>query len=80
MVKIIWDIIEAVNMHVVYCISQRHSKSQLCGFTLLNADMISKVVKIQDLRHNLDLTRLKVVIGKDLAGVEKYKHCLEALD
>lgn len=65
---------------MVYCISQRHSKSQLCGFTLLNADMISKVVKIQDLRHDSDLTRLKVVTEKDLAGVEKYKHCLEALD
>ena len=40
---------------------------------------IARQVKMADLRHNSDLTRLDVVDSKALARVEKYKKALEIL-
>ncbi len=36
-------------------------------------------VKLADLKHNSDLTRLDVVDEKDLKRVEKYKKAIELL-
>lgn len=40
---------------------------------------LARTVKIVDLRHNLDLSRLTNVKKKDLERVEKYKKALEYL-
>ena len=40
---------------------------------------ISRKVKIADLKHNMDLTRLEVVTERDLIRQEKYKKALEYL-
>ncbi len=40
---------------------------------------IARAVKIADLTHNSDLSRLEMVTDEDLARVEKYKHALEIL-
>ena len=40
---------------------------------------IAKAVKLADLNHNSDLTRLDVVTDKDLARVEKYKAAIQLL-
>lgn len=40
---------------------------------------IARAVKIKDLIHNSDLSRLKEITPKDLARVEKYKKCIEIL-
>lgn len=41
---------------------------------------LARVVKIADLKHNMDLTRLKTVTEKDLKRYEKYKKALEILE
>lgn len=41
---------------------------------------IAKVVKLADLKHNSDLTRLDEVREKDLIRVEKYKKAIEILN
>lgn len=41
---------------------------------------IAKVVKLADLRHNSDLTRLNEVNEKALARVEKYKKAIAMLE
>lgn len=69
------NIVEALD-----AITHRKDESYEEYIERVKANELAKVVKIQDLRHNSDLTRLKVVTEKDLARVEKYKHCLEALD
>ena len=33
-------------------------------------------MKIADLKHNSDITRLKKITEKDIARVEKYQKCL----
>ena len=41
---------------------------------------IAREVKRSDLRHNMDLSRLKNVTESDLARVEKYKKALKILE
>ncbi len=41
---------------------------------------IAKAVKLADLRHNSDLTRLDVVDEKALERVEKYQRAIESLE
>lgn len=41
---------------------------------------LARIVKIADLKHNMDLTRLETVTEKDLKRYEKYKKALEILE
>lgn len=45
----------------------------------ISTDPIATKVKIADLNHNSDLSRLNKVSEKDIARVEKYKKCLNFL-
>lgn len=45
----------------------------------LRSDPIAVKVKIADLRHNTDLTRLKQATDEDYMRVEKYKQALQLL-
>lgn len=40
---------------------------------------LARKVKIADLRHNSDLTRLKKITANDIARAEKYQKCLNYL-
>ena len=46
----------------------------------VKSNALARAVKIQDLRHNSDLTRLRTVTDADLARVKKYEYYLKALD
>ena len=41
---------------------------------------IAKAVKIADLKHNSDLTRLDCITDKDLERIKKYQEALELLN
>ena len=45
----------------------------------IKTDPLAQAVKISDLRHNSDLSRLDVIGEKDLLRVEKYQKALEIL-
>lgn len=45
----------------------------------INDNDLARSVKIADLTHNLDLSRLESISEKDLKRVEKYKAALELL-
>ncbi|HHU21004.1 MAG TPA: HD domain-containing protein [Acholeplasma sp.] len=47
--------------------------------TRIKENDLARRVKIEDLKHNMDLRRLKEVTEEDLKRVEKYKHSLEIL-
>lgn len=47
---------------------------------VLNANPIARTVKLSDLKHNSDLSRLSVVTDKDLQRVEKYKKAIHLLE
>ncbi len=46
----------------------------------IKANRIARMVKMADLIHNMDLTRLPVVTEKDLERVEKYRKAFDILD
>ena len=46
----------------------------------IKANKLARVVKIADLKHNMDLSRLKVVGEKDIRRVEKYRKALGVLE
>lgn len=43
-------------------------------------NLVAKAVKLADLRHNSDLTRLDAVTDKDLKRMEKYKKAIALLE
>jgi (p)ppGpp synthase/HD superfamily hydrolase len=45
----------------------------------IKTNNLARNVKIADLKHNSDLTRLKVITDKDLKRVEKYKKAIAYL-
>lgn len=47
---------------------------------MLKSNPIARNVKLADLKHNSDLTRLSVVTDKDLQRVEKYKKAIQLLE
>lgn len=46
----------------------------------IKANELARAVKIADLKHNMDLTRLKEVREKDVKRVEKYRKALGVLE
>lgn len=46
----------------------------------LKSNSIARTVKLADLKHNSDLSRLSVVTDKDLQRVEKYKIAIRLLE
>lgn len=68
------DIVEALDV-----ITHRKGEEYGAYIERVKTNELAKAVKIQDMRHNSDLTRLKVVTEKDLARVKKYKHYLKEL-
>ena len=46
----------------------------------LKSNPVARCVKLADLRHNSDLSRLDVVDEKALARVEKYRKAIEILE
>ena len=47
---------------------------------VLKSNSIARTVKLADLKHNSDLTRLSAVTAKDLQRVEKYKKAIQLLE
>lgn len=47
---------------------------------VLKANPIARTVKLADLKHNSDFSRLSVVTDKDLQRVEKYKKAIQLLE
>ena len=45
----------------------------------LKEDPLARKIKIEDLKHNMDLNRIKNPSEKDLERIEKYKRALEIL-
>lgn len=47
---------------------------------LIKQDDIARIVKLADLQHNCNLSRLPVIMGEDVKRVEKYKAAIKLLE
>lgn len=58
-----------------------HDKSELCMdyIAKIKENSIARIVKLADLRHNSDLSRLSVVDENAIQRVQKYKEAIEYL-
>lgn len=63
----------------VLAMTRREGEEYLDYVKRLSLDPIAKAVKIEDLKHNMDLSRLPIVTDADLERVEKYRKALDVL-
>lgn len=68
------QIIEAVD-----CLSRRQNESYESFIVRVSENQLARKVKIEDIKDNMDLTRLETVCEKDLLRVEKYHRALQSL-
>ncbi|MDO5292980.1 MAG: HD domain-containing protein [bacterium] len=69
------DIIEAVGL-----LTKTPKQDYIKYIRRIKKNEIARKVKIEDLRHNMDLTRLDTVTERDLRRVEKYRRAIEILE
>ena len=68
------EVIEAVDV-----ISKKKDQEYFSYLDLIKNNNIAKKVKIEDLKHNSDLKRLKSITQKDIDRTMKYKKALDYL-
>jgi (p)ppGpp synthase/HD superfamily hydrolase len=78
--RLIEEGIPAALVSSVLVLTKRPGESYSDFVERVKADPIARRVKIADLTHNMDLTRLAAVSDADHARLEKYRRALAALD
>lgn len=68
------EIVEAVN-----AITKKENQSLNEYLNCVKANEIARKVKIQDIMHNMDVSRLREVTEMDIKRIDKYKQELEFL-
>ena len=68
------DIIEAIR-----CISKEKNYKLDEYLYRVKNNKLARIIKISDLTHNMELSRLTHVTKEDILRVEKYKKCLKYL-
>ena len=74
-VALLHDVIEAIKL-----MTHAEGVSYMDYVAQIKTNPIARAVKLADLRHNSDLTRLNEVNEKALARVEKYKKAIALLE
>jgi (p)ppGpp synthase/HD superfamily hydrolase len=67
-------------IEAVAAITKRDSENYETYLERVTANPLAKAVKLADLKHNLDTSRLKVMDDKVKARLEKYKRAFEFLN
>jgi (p)ppGpp synthase/HD superfamily hydrolase len=61
------------------CLTKRDNESYEAFISRINQNSLAKKIKIEDLKDNMDLTRLDSISDKDIARVKKYHKALSVL-
>ncbi|EEY34600.1 hypothetical protein [Pseudoleptotrichia goodfellowii] len=69
------EIVKAVEV-----ITKKKNQEYFRYLTKVKNNKIAKSVKIEDLKHNMNLKRIKNISGKDYKRFEKYKEALKILE
>lgn len=64
----------------VECLTHRDGEDYMSYVSRVKSNKIACAVKMSDLRHNMDLSRLSCVTDKDLKRIEKYKKAYAYLE
>lgn len=63
----------------VQILSKKKGQDYPTYLKTVKSNPLARVVKLADLKHNSDLSRLSSVTDKDLEGLEKYKKAIDYL-
>ncbi|MDP2571620.1 hypothetical protein Q8W40_05465 [Vibrio penaeicida] len=66
-------------VHSVDCLTKRSHEAYEEYILRLSKDTLARTIKIEDIKDNLDLSRLEVVLEKDLVRLKKYHRALKVL-
>ena len=66
-------------LNAVHLLTHKKGVSYFDYVQAIKENETARSVKIQDLRHNSDLSRLKSITDKDIERAEKYKQALDIL-
>lgn len=69
-----------VVLHAVDVLTKRRGQSYQIYLEEVKKNNLARVVKLADLKHNSDLTRLQTITDKDLERREKYQLAIEFLN
>lgn len=60
--------------------THRNNEDYFSYVRRVKTNQIARVVKVADLNHNSDLTRLNIITKNDIDRIEKYKEALRILN
>ena len=63
----------------VQILSKKKGQDYQTYLKTVKSNPLARVVKLADLKHNSDLSRLETITDKDLEGLEKYKKAIDYL-
>lgn len=63
----------------VDCLTRRSGEPYMDYIRRLAVDPVARIVKMADLEHNMDVSRLPIITDADWARVKKYKKAYEYL-
>ncbi len=66
-------------VEAVACLTKKKGESYEDFIMRLSSNELARKIKIEDIKDDLDLTRLTKITDKDLARVEKYHRALQLL-
>lgn len=72
--------LEDCEIEAVKLLTKPHKEDYMHYVRRVAENPIARRVKMADLRHNMDITRLDVVTERDLARVEQYKKAYRILE
>lgn len=67
-------------VNAIDCLSRRKAEKYGNFISRLSINEIARKIKIEDIKDNLDLTRLNHIGEKELKRIEKYHHSLKLLE
>ena len=63
----------------VQILSKKKGQDYQTYLKTVKSNPLARAVKLSDLKHNSDLSRLETITDKDLEGLEKYKKAIDYL-
>ena len=63
----------------VQILSKKKGQDYQTYLKTVKSNPLARAVKLADLKHNSDLSRLETITDKDLEGLEKYKKAIDYL-
>ena len=66
-------------VHAIDCLTRRSSEDYQAYIRRIKGNSLARTVKVADIEHNMDLTRLKYITDADRKRIAKYEKSLATL-